>query len=50
MLPAQLEGNWLSGHIRRLLEEKNKGAVRGRMGVTSRELSGEMGGDTAIRA
>ncbi|KAF4125854.1 hypothetical protein GMORB2_1100 [Geosmithia morbida] len=93
MKPSQLEGYWLSGHIRDLLEEKqkqvgngvsspndpatqalqgavsqaelaleaaqsalqvylHKGSVDGlgknlrRRGLTSRELSGEMGGDT----
>lgn len=64
MAPAQLEGVWLSAHIRGLLEEQEQqhrrvaggklvggagegdGASARREGVTSRELGGEMGGDT----
>ena len=90
MAPRQLEGLWLNGHIRALLEErdgadagrKKKQQVNGtngtngtngvngtagggaydgagagasgvfagaqRRGPTSRELSGEMGGDTSV--
>jgi len=56
MTPAQLEGLWLNGHIRELLEEQQQSAAAAttlpnssgaaRCGPTSRELSGEMGGDT----
>ncbi|KAH6850864.1 hypothetical protein B0I37DRAFT_123275 [Chaetomium sp. MPI-CAGE-AT-0009] len=76
MAPAQLDGLWLNGHIRALLEERDAGrekqtnngtngtngtaggvydAAAGsasagaqRRGPTSRELSGEMGGDTSV--
>lgn len=83
MAPRQLEGLWLNGHIRALLEERDgadagackkqvngahgvngtaggaaydvagagaAGASAGaqRRGPTSRELSGEMGGDTSV--
>jgi hypothetical protein len=86
MTPRQLEGLWLNGHIRALLEERERGdadagaggckkqqangtnGVNGiadaydafgagvsgvsagaqRRGPTSRELSGEMGGDTSV--
>ena len=59
MTLKQLEGLWLNGYIREMLAEREqanqeraaaktngKGAVAGPRGVTSRELSGEMGGDT----
>lgn len=70
MTRAQLDGLWLNGHIRELLEERDHttnghhaggfddagrastaGAPLGaqRRGPTSRELSGEMGGDTSVR-
>ncbi|KAK3297602.1 uncharacterized protein B0H64DRAFT_127723 [Chaetomium fimeti] len=80
MAPAQLDGLWLNGHIRALLEERDAGggkekqghgangidgangsvydaaadassqasAGAQRRGPTSRELSGEMGGDTSV--
>lgn len=50
MSPTQLEGNWLSGHIRRLLEEKSTEEAKGGIGVASHALKNEMGGDTAMRA
>ncbi|KAL2160421.1 hypothetical protein VTH06DRAFT_1594 [Thermothelomyces fergusii] len=51
----ELTGMWLNRHIRDLLEERDAdpvGAPAGaqRRGPTSRELSGEMGGDTAVQA
>lgn len=59
MTPVQLEGLWLNGHIRELLEEQQQQSAAAaaattssdssgatRRGPTSRELSGEMGGDT----
>ena len=63
MPAAQLEGVWISTHIRELLQEQQQNGAPpppsnfkkengtldgegGRNGVTSRELSGEMGGDT----
>lgn len=65
MSPKSLEGVWLSAHIRQLLEERDSAnasvpvapgksakvnGVAPKEGVTSRELSGEMGGDTTARA
>ncbi|KAI9896429.1 hypothetical protein N3K66_008601 [Trichothecium roseum] len=50
MSPTQLEGNWLSGHIRRLLEEKSTEEAKRRIGVSSRALKNEIGGDTAMKA
>lgn len=63
MSPKSLEGIWLSAHIRQLLEERDSksassaptanavkvNGVAPKEGVTSRELSGEMGGDTTAR-
>lgn len=60
MSAKQLEGLWLNGYIRDMIAERDEakhqnGAtmngiaskkVAGTRGVTSRELSGEMGGDT----
>lgn len=60
MSAKQLEGLWLNGYIRDMIAERDdakhqngattKGIaskkVAGTRGVTSRELSGEMGGDT----
>ena len=61
MSAKQLEGLWLNGYIRDMIAERDQakhhvgnGAtngieskkVAGSRGVTSRELSGEMGGDT----
>jgi hypothetical protein len=61
MPSQQLEGLWLNDHIHELLEEQEK--VNGadinvgtngfgllRRGVTSREMNGEMGGDTIAQA
>jgi hypothetical protein len=55
-MPSQLlDGLWLNDHIHELLEEQallrdnqHHGSLSGllRRGITSRELSGEMGGDT----
>ncbi len=54
-MDEKLGGLWLNGYIREMLEEKRQaeekvhgknGKVNGVRGVTSRELSGEMGGDT----
>lgn len=54
MSNTQLEGLWLNGHVRDLKEQQQtaptangaKVANGVRQGPTSRELSGEMGGDT----
>lgn len=57
MTLKQLEGLWLNGYIREMLAEREQfekanaktngsGATAGPRGVTSRELGGEMGGDT----
>ena len=61
MSAKQLEGLWLNGYIREMIAERDEakhhvgnGAtegiesknVAGTRGVSSRELSGEMGGDT----
>jgi hypothetical protein len=59
MSQKSLEGIYLNGYIRDMLAErwarenangvngvKGKAKVNGERGVTSRELSGEMGGDT----
>lgn len=53
-MPSQLlDGLWLNDHIHELLEEQallrdnqHHGSGLLRRGITSRELSGEMGGDT----
>ncbi|KAM0251738.1 hypothetical protein ACHAQJ_008013 [Trichoderma viride] len=62
MPSQQLQGLWLNDHIHELLEEQEK-KINGadshigtnglgllRRGVTSREMSGEMGGDTIAQA
>ncbi|KAI0484259.1 hypothetical protein GGR56DRAFT_679687 [Xylariaceae sp. FL0804] len=57
MSPAGLEGMWLNAHVREMLEERQQQQEQQeqkdpssvgltRRGATSRELSGEMGGDT----
>lgn len=61
MSAKQLEGLWLNGYIRDMIAERDEAKhqngngtttngiskkVAGTRGVTSRELSGEMGGDT----
>ncbi len=44
---SQLEGYWLNKHIRDARDAMDGGTgVTGRTGPSSRELSGEMGGDT----
>jgi hypothetical protein len=56
MSARDLEGVWLNPHIRQLLEERDGQSVvvaaakkevgKARNGLGSREMSGEMGGDT----
>lgn len=62
-MPSQLlEGLWLNDHIHELLEEQvllhhneHHGSLPGNglgllpRGITSREMSGEMGGDTIVK-